>query len=334
MFTSGGYRTRKGIAARLLCLTVFVTVALVLGCDDEKAPMVSPDGAPPSGKLLATYGCKLFTDTKLGFAPSDKECLSWEYDGESVLSLKHQNAGFNCCPDEITAQITIDGNVIRIVEDEDMTSGGCYCLCLFDVNYEIEHLAPGEYQIIILGPYMSVDWGTDGVDSIEFTVDISAMPTGFECIQRNHYPWHVFACPDGRIVNATGCKEFSDGNMDYFAPEDQDCIAYEYDGEGLLQLTHINAGLNCCPIIVADIDVVGSTIIIEEIDSLDNGGCDCLCLFDIDYEITNLLPGEYTVKVIEPYRHPDDDILEFTVDFITTPTGSFCVPRSHYPWAQ
>ncbi|MDH4158221.1 MAG: hypothetical protein OEW00_13195, partial [candidate division Zixibacteria bacterium] len=163
---------------------------------------------------------------------------------------------------------------------------------------------------------------------------ISAMPSGSDCIQRNHYPWHSFTEPDGRVVSASDCKKFTDGYPPKFGPEDQDCIAYEYDGEGLLKLTHINAGLNCCPVIVADIEVVDGTIIIEEIDSLDNGGCDCLCLFDIDYEITNLLPGEYTIKVIEPYRHHDDDILEFTVNFVTTPTGSFCVPRSHYPWAQ
>ncbi|MDH4158140.1 MAG: hypothetical protein OEW00_12780, partial [candidate division Zixibacteria bacterium] len=113
-----GYRTKRRVVAWSLCLILFGSVALLLfGCDDEKAPMVSPDGAPPSGKLLATSGCKLFSDTTFDYAPTDKECLSWEYDGESVLNLMHENATFNCCPEEITAQISVDGNVIRIVED-------------------------------------------------------------------------------------------------------------------------------------------------------------------------------------------------------------------------
>ena len=70
------------------------------------------------------------------------------------------------------------------------------------------------------------------------------------------------------------------------------------------------------------------------IDSLDNGGCYCLCLFDVDYEIVNLPPDEYVVTVIEPYVPPGEEPLEFMVDLRTTPSGSYCVTRDFYPWGD
>ena len=139
--------------------------------------------------------------------------------------------------------------------------------------------------------------------------------------------------PTGTIIDYTGCKSWAkSGPAAAAALSDQDCLEWVYDGAGTLQIKHVNAGLNCCPVIVADIDVVGSTIIIEEIDSLYNGGCHCLCLFDIDYEIANLPPGQYTVQVIEPYLPPGDEPLEVTVDLMAMPTGSHCVLRTSYPW--
>ena len=138
----------------------------------------------------------------------------------------------------------------------------------------------------------------------------------------------AYADPSGSVVGHTGCKDF-DGRS---APPDQDCMEWIYDGVSVLQIIHVNEGLNCCPVIVADIWVDGDTITIEEIDSLYLGGCYCLCLFDVDYEIVNLEPGEYRVKVIEPYVPLDQEPLEFTVDLREVPVGSYCVYRDFYPW--
>jgi hypothetical protein len=135
--------------------------------------------------------------------------------------------------------------------------------------------------------------------------------------------------PTGSVVGWEGCKVLSPS---FGAPPDQDCMEWVYDGFSTLQLKHVNEGLNCCPVIVADIRVEGNVITIEELDSLDNGGCYCLCLFDVDYEIVNLAPGEYTVTVIEPYVPEGEEPLEFTVDFREEPTGSYCVYRDFYPW--
>jgi len=146
------------------------------------------------------------------------------------------------------------------------------------------------------------------------------------------------ACPDGGsdptwgIVDHTGCKGFEGGESAVDTTLDMDCIEYAYDGKSVLSIKHINAGFNCCPVIAAHIDFEGNTIIIEELDSLFNGGCACLCLFDVDYEIGNLPPREYRIIVIEPYRYMNDPVLDFTVDLSSSPSGIHCVERTQYPW--
>lgn len=140
----------------------------------------------------------------------------------------------------------------------------------------------------------------------------------------------VPCAPTGFLVDSYGCKEFPKGTPPDSTPPDQDCMEYEYDGESILLLKHVNAGFNCCPEIAADITIEDNIITIEEIEI--SGVCFCLCLFDIDYEIRNLPPGEYTITVIEPYVEQGDEILEFTVDLISSPSGSHCVYRDYYPW--
>jgi hypothetical protein len=138
------------------------------------------------------------------------------------------------------------------------------------------------------------------------------------------------APPMGFLTDQYGCKEFQKGTVIDATPPDQDCMEYEYDGESVLLLKHVNAGFNCCPEIAANITIEDNIITIEEIEI--SGDCDCLCLFDIDYEIRNLPPGEYTITAIEPYVPGGEEILEFTVDLVSSPSGSFCVYRDYYPW--
>lgn len=136
--------------------------------------------------------------------------------------------------------------------------------------------------------------------------------------------------PSGSLVGAFGCKMSQTGFRDDDSLWFRDCIEYQYDGEGTLTLRHINAGFNCCPEIAVDIRFDGDTIIIEDIEL--SGDCDCICLFDLDYEIVNLATGTYAVTVIEPYVEPGDDPLEFVVDLSSAASGVFCVYRYHYPW--
>jgi len=137
--------------------------------------------------------------------------------------------------------------------------------------------------------------------------------------------------PSGDLLEMTGCLlQQPPETATISVPSDQDCIEYSYNGAGLLTLRHLNAGFNCCPEYETMVQIVEGVITIEEIEIA--GMCDCLCLFDLDYRIINLPPGQYTIQVIEPYTTETDEKLEFTVDLQSTPNGMFCVSRDHYPW--
>ena len=128
-----------------------------------------------------------------------------------------------------------------------------------------------------------------------------------------------------KLVNHSSCKESFTNYM-----SSDDCIEYHYDGENILLLKHINAAFNCCPEIAANISIFNDTIRIEEIEI--SGDCNCVCLYDLEYEIKELMPGEYTIQVIETDIPQGEELLEFNVNLSSTPSGSYCVNRDFYPW--
>ena len=146
-----------------------------------------PAPSSPTGSLVDYEGCKEFS---IGGAadtiPSDQDCMAYQYDGAGVLLLQHVNAGFNCCPTEILGDVAIEDDIITIVEDESLEGGGCFCLCLFDVNYRIDNLPPGEYTIRVYGMYLD-----EGDQILEFTVDLASSLSGVHCVYRDYYPWGI-----------------------------------------------------------------------------------------------------------------------------------------------
>lgn len=140
--------------------------------------------------------------------------------------------------------------------------------------------------------------------------------------------------PVGILIGHTECKTLQTGGMADSIPSNQECMEYSYDGEGVLLLKHVNAAFNCCPeSITADISIEDSVITIEEHESFLNGfACSCNCLYDLDFEIGNLEPGEYTIKVISPYIHPNEEQLEFSTTLSDSPSsGIYCVERGPRP---
>lgn len=137
--------------------------------------------------------------------------------------------------------------------------------------------------------------------------------------------------PIGQLIDVTGCKNFIDDSDDLGEPQERDCIYYEYSNQGALVLKHVNAAFNCCPEkIEADISIENGTIAIAERE--ENGLCDCMCLYDLDYEIRNLPLGAYQITVKEPYVPNGEDPMSFSVDLGLEPEGKFCVEREAYPW--
>jgi len=135
--------------------------------------------------------------------------------------------------------------------------------------------------------------------------------------------------PTGSVVDHSDCLVLKDGGE---ITAYSDCIDYDYDGVGVLALTHRNVVYNCCVTeILAEFSISGNVITIVEDEYLQYGPCDCMCFFDVDMAMVDLPPGVYTIHVDELYipyweGDPNEDI-EFTVDLTSATSGSYCVER-------
>jgi hypothetical protein len=279
-----------------------------------------PPVCMPPYSLNDQFGCKTFW--KSGYPP-DVDCMVYNYDG-GTLSLQHYNAGFNCCPEQIVVDMWLVGDTIMIEEIE--INGDCFCMCLFDLDMQMNYLEPGYYVIRVIEPY---------VDSsevpLDFAVDLVAEPDGEYCVPRQFYPWETTTQPGGSLIGQTGCKYMKDSPTDTLPPN-QDCLIYTYDGQDRLTITHANTCFNCCILnTTAAFSYAGNMVTIDEGEVLEEGGCDCQCLYDVEYEITGLPPGEYTFVVNGMYLGSNMPI-EVTLDLTTAGSGQMCVTRTGYPW--
>jgi hypothetical protein len=139
--------------------------------------------------------------------------------------------------------------------------------------------------------------------------------------------------PVYEVTGFSGCKDLDlrdGGNIDRVT---ESCVQYEYDGLGMLVLTHVDGAFNCGASEVGGrIEFSsGGLIEIEEWEDVPVPA-NCICLFDVGYRITSLLPGTYHVTIAEPYLNPTNEPFDFILDLSEQCSGEVCVPRSGYPW--
>jgi len=149
------------------------------------AACASSTGPGPTGGLVRRTDCKTAGQMASGAAAApttSQECVEYEYDGRSLLRLKHVNAGFNCCPGTVSADIQVEGGAIRIRESE--SSSLCDCSCLYDLDYEFTGVIPGYWRIEVVGPYQP-----EGDPPLEFVLVLDGASTGSHCVVRTRYPW-------------------------------------------------------------------------------------------------------------------------------------------------
>ncbi len=137
--------------------------------------------------------------------------------------------------------------------------------------------------------------------------------------------------PDGVLKKSSGCLDFVNAQKGELVPPCCSCADYEYNG-GTLAITHLGACFNCCTNVYAVITINGSLITIEEKESGET--CYCNCLYQLEYEISNLPVGEYSIRFVELCHEEGDEALEFTINLETEPTGEYCAERNHYPWNE
>jgi hypothetical protein len=154
-------------------------------------------------------------------------------------------------------------------------------------------------------------------------IGLSPLPS---CSDLPGYP-----IPSG-VTDSVGCKLFE---KDVDTTSSWGCIEWAYyPAEQKLVMTHVNAGFNCCPVIGADFFIGHDSIKIVESDSLYEGGCDCECLFDVEYTLWNIGIREYHVIIVEPLAGVPDEPFDFYMDLASQPQGVFCLPRTTYPWGE
>jgi hypothetical protein len=136
----------------LSCVS-FVLPALFIcsGCGWEPGEGTGPRIAAysDSGCLPGTGDDRNQTFSDLLDVPEDypgcgEDQLEFAVEG-TTLNVVHRNATYNCCPDDIAITLSVEGAVVDITEEEDLTTGGCFCLCCYNVEATAVDLAPGAY---------------------------------------------------------------------------------------------------------------------------------------------------------------------------------------------
>jgi len=126
-------------------------------------------------------GCKYSkSGVSIDSITSKQTCIQYFMDGNTLI-FKHINAGFNCTPDNVFAEIRISNNLIIIEESQELTTPSD-CKCLFDIEMQITNVEKDAYTIKIFEPYQLNQM-------IEFNIDLSANTTGTYCVDRTDYPW-------------------------------------------------------------------------------------------------------------------------------------------------
>ncbi len=108
-------------------------------------------------KGYSNSGCLDMSEGTLGEYPGcgEDEIIA-RVEGNSIF-VTHMNATYNCCPDDIDVKLSSQGSILRLDEKEILTTP-CDCMCCYNIYTEIAGLTPGEYTIEVCWQ----DWETHG----------------------------------------------------------------------------------------------------------------------------------------------------------------------------
>jgi hypothetical protein len=131
-----------------LILFFTTTLLLIISCENQK----DPAEYVITGSLVNSSECKSFKSGDLYTDGWDTiYCIQYSYDGSSkILSLKHINAIFNCCPDSLFCEVSYNNNTIIIRENE--KENLCSCVCQYDLNIELTGVVRDQYLVIFIIP--------------------------------------------------------------------------------------------------------------------------------------------------------------------------------------
>lgn len=162
----------------LILLTIFIF--LLPSCENEEN---SEKPSTLTGELSSYSDCKSLKTVQVeNDTPDSLSCVEYSFDpNTNLLTIQHINAGFNCCPENLYCDVTLNNDTIIIQEFE--SDGFCDCNCLYDLDIELNGIDSKKYQVKFIEPYATSN------DEINFEIDLSKSTTGSYCLTRKYYPW-------------------------------------------------------------------------------------------------------------------------------------------------
>jgi hypothetical protein len=173
-------------ATLVLFLTLIVAAGLLIMTGITACDTGGGNDAPDGISVTLTHGDCTSNKPMIGANPriAEPDCLEYTCDGDSVLHLRHHNAAFNCCPGDLTAEVTVEGTNITITEHESQAE--CDCDCLYDLDYTITGLQAGQYTITVNEPYVPA-----GDPLLQCAISLLPDHEGKCCLDRPYYPWDM-----------------------------------------------------------------------------------------------------------------------------------------------
>ena len=168
---------------RLFIAALLLALGALQACNKDTGSINPNPTDKPAGKLIAASDCKsTATLVSNGVLSSGESAVEYAYDAtKRTLTLKHINAAFNCCPGVLSATVSVEENLITIVEKESETS--CNCNCLYDLDIEITNIARKSWRILFIEPYLAPP------DlPLSFAIDLSTSSSGRHAVPRTGYP--------------------------------------------------------------------------------------------------------------------------------------------------
>ena len=132
----------------IVCVAVVSLCVVAFGCDKLRNIQTGEitDGLSnlknPVCKDISVSNCKRSNegDEK----PSSVQVIC----RDNYLYITHSDLVLNCCYEEVSVVVSVNGNTIEldIIEKEPY---GCRCTCPFDVSYSVGKFENGRYSLII-----------------------------------------------------------------------------------------------------------------------------------------------------------------------------------------
>jgi hypothetical protein len=158
-------------------LFVLVIAAITLSCERQNA-----NSGTLSVSVASDMVCKSSEALKNNNPVPESSCIRYSYDGDSLLSMTHFNAGFNCCPEKFAVDIEVKGDSLIIREGENRQ--GCKCNCLYNLDIKVHNLPADTYHVRIAEPYVNFP-----MPQLIFDIDLKKVQAGEFCATRAENWW-------------------------------------------------------------------------------------------------------------------------------------------------